>query len=41
MDILGKVGLVMVLTGVVIVIVGFIVMGVGGIAILLTLLGKG
>ena len=41
MDILGKVGLVMVLTGVVIVIVGFIVMGVGGIAILLTLLGRG
>ena len=41
MDILGKVGFVMIITGVVITLLGFVTIGVGGIAVLLTLLGKG
>ena len=41
MDTTGKVGLVMILAGVVITLIGFVTIGVGGIAMLLTLLGKG
>ena len=41
MDLVGKVGLVMLIVGVIITVAGFVVMGVGGIAMLLTLFGEG